>query len=525
MPGLDAATALDHAGPISSSLDTGRGVAGFLLDGRDTQTTALIFEDAQYTYGDLERAVTAIASHLCHRGCSKGDRALLVGGNSFFWVAAYLGTMRAGLVCVPLPSTVSRADLAHIIATTEPVAVCADARVMASHFDDVGHVHVVTDSPIEHPGPISLTTLDDLLGCEPSTALLPAIALTDLASLMFTSGSTGTPRGVMVSHGNIIANTESIIASLRLTSADRIMVVLPFHYCYGASLLHTHLRAGGSVVVDSRFMYVEVVLDRMVETMCTGFAGVPTHFQTLLRKSTLRQRALPCLRYVQQAGGHLVPALIDALREALRGVSVFVMYGQTEATARLSCLPPDQLDAKRGSIGKGIPGVRLTVVTEGGAPARPGEIGEIVAEGANITRGYWRADEESLLSFRDGRLHTGDLATVDEDGFIYIAGRAKDFLKCRGERIACQQIEARLLECDEIVEAAVIGVPDETLGEAVKAFVVPKRIDDALVGRLNAFWKRHLPAHLIPRQVEVLEELPKSDSGKVLKRVLRTSGM
>ncbi|HEY7190552.1 MAG TPA: AMP-binding protein [Vicinamibacterales bacterium] len=524
MRSRDVETALDDATLISSP-DNGRGVTGFLLDGRDPQTTALLFEDAEYTYADLERAVNAIANHLCQRGCSKGDRALLVGANSFFWVAAYLGTMRAGMVCVPLPPTVSRDDLAHIITTTEPVAVCADARAMASRFEDVGHVHVVTDSAIEHPGPLSLMTLDDLIECEPSTAPLPAIALSDLASLMFTSGSTGTPRGVMVSHGNIIANTESIIASVGLTAADRIMVVLPFYYCYGASLLHTHLRAGGSVVVDSRFMYVEAVLDRMVETRCTGFAGVPTHFQTLLRKSTMRQRAFPCLRYVQQAGGHLAPALIDALREALPGVSVFVMYGQTEATARLSCLPPDHLEGKRGSIGKGIPGVCLTVVTESGAPARPGEIGEIVAEGANITRGYWRADEESRLSFRDGRLHTGDLATVDEDGFIYIAGRGKDFLKCRGERIACQQIEARLLECDEIVEAAVIGVPDETLGEAVKAFVVPKRIDAALVGRLHAFWKRHLPPHLIPKQVEVLEELPKSDAGKVLKRLLRTPGM
>jgi acyl-coenzyme A synthetase/AMP-(fatty) acid ligase len=199
------------------------------------------------------------------------------------------------------------------------------------------------------------------------------------------------------------------------------------------------------------------------------------------------------------------------------------MYGQTEATARLSCLPPDQLDRKRGSIGKGIPGVCLTVVTESGAPARPGEIGEIVAEGANIARGYWRADEESQVSFRVGRLHTGDLATVDDDGFIYIAGRGKDFLKCRGERIACQQIEARLLECDEIVEAAVVGMPDETLGEAVKAYVVAKRMDEGLVSRLNAFWKRHLPPHLIPRQVEVLQSLPKSDSGKVLKRALRAT--
>jgi acyl-CoA synthetase (AMP-forming)/AMP-acid ligase II len=522
MPSLDAEPSLNESPPTSSPIDGG-GVPGFLLDGRDSQATALCFEDTQYTYGELERAVTAIAVHLRRLGCSQGDRALLIGGNSFFWVAAYLGTMRAGLVCVPLPSSTSRADLTHIVSTTEPVVLCADTRAAATHRAYVGRVHVVTDGRIERAGSRSLVALDDLVNdVESPAALLPAIELTDLASLMFTSGSTGTPRGVRVSHRNIIANTLSIIESLGLTAADRVMVVLPFSYCYGASLLHTHLRVGGSMVVDSRFMYVETVLDRMVETGCTGFAGVPTHFQTLLRKSTLPRRMCPQLRYVQQAGGHLAPELIDELRHALPGVSVFVMYGQTEATARLSCLSPEDLETKRGSIGKGIPGVRLTVATESGARARPGEIGEIVAEGENITRGYWRADEESRLSFRDGALYTGDLATVDDEGYIYIVGRAKDFLKCRGERISCQHIETRLLECREIVDAAVIGVPDDTLGEAVKVFVVPRVTDDGLIGRLNAFWKRRLPAHLIPRQVQILKELPKSDSGKVLKRVLRT---
>jgi acyl-CoA synthetase (AMP-forming)/AMP-acid ligase II len=325
----------------------------------------------------------------------------------------------------------------------------------------------------------------------------------------------------MVTHGNIIANTNSIIEYLRLSSRDRIMAVLPFQYCFGASLLHTHLRAGGSLVVDPRFMFPEKILERMRETECTGFAGVPSHYQILLRKSALKDYCFPHLRYVQQAGGHLAPALIRELREALPGTEIFVMYGQTEATARLSYMPPEMLDRKPGSIGKGVPGVKLRVIYAG-RDAAPGETGEIVAQGENITQGYWRAEEETAAVFRDGMLYTGDLATVDEDGYIFIVDRAKDFIKCGGNRVSCRQIEEKLLEFGDLLEAAVIGVPDEILGEAVKAFVVPRpgTVSD-LEPLLRQFCTRNLLPAQVPREFVFLDALPKNASGKVAKSVLR----
>jgi acyl-CoA synthetase (AMP-forming)/AMP-acid ligase II len=338
---------------------------------------------------------------------------------------------------------------------------------------------------------------------------------------MFTSGSTGKPRGVMVSHANIRANTHSINQYLGLTEKDRIMTVLPFHYCFGTSLLHTHLRVGGTLVLDPRFMYPEKVLQRMQETQCTGFAGVPSHYQVLLRKTSLRMKSFPHLRYVQQAGGHLAPAFLRELRAALPTTQIFVMYGQTEATARLSYLPPDLLERKLGSIGKGIPGVRLRVQNEAGKDVCPGEVGEIVAEGKNVTQGYWRAPAETAVSFRDNKLFTGDLATVDEDGFIFLVGRAKDFLKCGGKRISCKQLEQQLLECENLLETAVIGVPDDVLGEAVKAFVVPRPGSVAAQEQLRKFCKEHLPLQLVPREIVVVDGLPKSPAGKVLKEQLR----
>jgi len=405
-------------------------VAGFLLNGKDPERTALRLVDREHSYGDLQHAASEVSSYLLQLAGQKGDRVLLVGDNSFFWVAAYLGILRAGLVCVPLPTTISAEDLEYILQITAAKVAFLQFGFAVRNGRHFRQLHLVTDREVPNlPGLASRKVFGDILS-EPLSSNYPPspVCPDDLAALMFTSGSTGKPRGVMVSHANIMANTDSIIQYLGLTERDRIMTVLPFHYCFGTSLLHTHLRVGGSLVIDLLFMYPEKILQRMLDAECTGFAGVPSHFQILLRTSSLRKKNFPSLRYVQQAGGHLAPNFIRELQEALPQTQVFIMYGQTEATARLSYLPPEFLDTKLGSIGKGMPGVKLRVLNESGEKVRPGEVGEIVAEGKNVTRGYWRAPQESAASFRDGKLYTGDLATVDEEGFIYVVDRAKDFL-------------------------------------------------------------------------------------------------
>lgn len=500
-------------------------VADYLLNGKDAARIALCSTNEEYTYGQLRSATAQIASYLAELGCRKGDRAVLISDNSLFWVATYMGILRSGLVCVPLPSNISGADLGHVLNVTEARLCFAQNRVATKHQTLLGGLHLMTDRDIPKvAGALSQTSFSeyDSETVDGRDAYCRA-SLDDLAALMFTSGSTGTPRGVMVSHRNILANTESIIDYLGLTRDDRIMTVLPFHYCFGTSLLHTHLRVGASLELDSRFMYPEIILQRMQETECTGFAGVPSHFQILLRTSSLRRKTFPHLRYVQQAGGHLAPTFIRELREALPRTDVFVMYGQTEATARLSYLPPEFLDSKLGSIGRGIPGVVLRVLNDSGQDVRPGEIGEIVAEGENIAQGYWQAPEESARSFRGGRLYTGDLATVDEEGFVYVVDRAKDFLKCGGRRVSCKQIEDLLLQCDEFVEAAVVPIPDDVLGEAVKAFVVPCNTQsNGLEERLRTFCKTHLPLPFIPKEIVLMRTLPKNTFGKVLKQNLKS---
>lgn len=501
-------------------------VVDYLMDNQAAPAdAALLTLSGEHSYGELRRGVDAVAEFLIESGVQKGSRVLLLGENSFFWVIGYLGTIRAGCVSVPLAPGVSGEDLKFVIESCAIRWVFIHGKINHEQLLAIPpRCKMVLEAPVRLPNGFEpeCVTFKELLAPQLLRRSYPDIdEENDLAAIMFTSGSTSKPRGVMVSHRNIISNTSSIVEYLQLTEQDRIMVVLPFFYCFGTSVLHTHLRVGGSLVTDSRFMFPDKVLVRMQDTRCTGFAGVPSHYQILLRKSSLKKMEFPSLRYVQQAGGKLADALIRELREALPATKVFVMYGQTEATARLSYLPPELLDTKLGSIGKGIPGTRLRVVTEDGAPVQPGQVGEIVAEGNNITLGYLGAGGEDGVSFRNGVLYTGDLATVDDDGYIFVIDRSKDILKCGGTRSSCKAVEDVLMEFGDLVEAAVIGIPDDLQGEAVKAFVVSRTKDGSVVERLQAFCLHRLPAHLIPKQIVVLDELPKGSGGKILKPALR----
>lgn len=510
--------------PQSAMTCDPQNVAGYLLGGKHPDREALVTLDGTHTYGELTSASACVAGYLLAKGCGKGDRVVLIADNGLFWVASYLGILWAGMVCVPLPPAINPQDLEHILKTTEARFAFLQARLLAKHAENFRACNIVVDkaAPTGDGKPVVISFAQLRNDCL-NFADLHSIQKNELAALMFTSGSTGEPRGVMVSHGNIIANTDSIVDYLQLTASDRMMTVLPFHYCFGTSLLHTHLRVGARLVLDQRFMYPEVILQRMIEAECTGFAGVPSHFQILLRNSSLRSRTFPHLRHVQQAGGQLAPVFIRELKETLPNTQVFIMYGQTEATARLSYLPPELLDQKLGSVGKGIPGVKLRVVDESGKPVHPGEVGEIVATGENVTLGYWREPDETASRFRDGGLHTGDLATVDADSFIYIVDRAQDFLKCGGKRVSCRQIENQLQSFECLLEAAVLGIPDEILGEAVQAFVVARMPDcPSFHECFGKFCREHLPPQLAPKTFRIVPSLPKNSSGKVAKRNLRS---
>jgi long-chain acyl-CoA synthetase len=325
---------------------------------------------------------------------------------------------------------------------------------------------------------------------------------------------------VMVSHRNIETNTRDIVAYMGLTSADRVMVVLPFHYCFGASLLHTHLMAGGSVVLNNNFkLYPETVLQDLLQKECTGIAGVPSTYQILLRKSRFRELAFPKLKWFQQAGGKLPNPQIAEVLSSFPQVRFFLMYGQTEATARLSYLPPERLGDKLGSIGLGLPSTRLEVLKPDGTAVALGsdETGEIVASGGNITLGYWNDPSETAKFFRNGRLHTGDIARVDSEGFIFVVEREREMIKSGGNRVSAKEIEDVIAKMPEVVEVAVVGVPHELLGECIKAFVVAVPGARIQSQDIREHCRKELPLFKVPEEVFLISNMPHNGSGKILK--------
>jgi acyl-CoA synthetase (AMP-forming)/AMP-acid ligase II len=474
---------------------------------------AVLHGDRVLTYGELRRDVVRLANGLLARGHAKGDRVGLWSENSPFFVTAYLGIIRAGLVAVPFPTELTNQAFAQIVDNAGIKDVLVSRRFLNRLKSWAGQTEVNLLGELEWAGSL-----------EPAAAQLPEIdSRLDLAALMFTSGSTGAPRGVMVSHRNIECNTSDIVAYMALTPADRAMVVLPFSYCYGASLLHSHLMAGGSLVLNNEFMYPETVLQDMLQKECTGLAGVPSTFQILLRKSRFRELAFPMLRWLQQAGGKLPNSQIKEVVASFPQVRFFLMYGQTEATARLSYLPPERLADKLGSIGQGLPSTRLEVVNADGVPVRPGsdEQGEIVASGENVALGYWKDPAETSKYFRAGKLYTGDLARVDADGFIFIEDRARDLIKSGGNRVCSREVEDLIAEMPEVVEVAVIGAPHELLGEAIRAFVVAKTGSRLTPEDVQNHCRKRLPSFKVPERVLFVEAMPHSESGKVLKTKLR----
>ena len=451
------------------------------------------------TYAEFEQKLGNLASILSRRYGS-GKKILLMADNTPFFIISYLSIIRSGNTAILVETRISRSDLASIHEISSLSAALVQEKYR-SYFEnapfDIMNETILQEGndPLQPPAEIH----DD-----------------DIAVIIFTSGSTGTKKGVMLSHKNLIANTGSIIEYLGLHETDRICVVLPFFYCYGASLLHTHLRVGGSVVLNQKPFLSSVIND--IDTFrCTGFAGVPSTYQILINKTRFLQHTFPSLRYFTQAGGQLPDRYIRILAGQFPEKKVFVMYGATEATARLSYLPPELVLTKMGSIGKGIPGVTLAVINQDMQAVKPSETGEIVAKGDNIMKGYYNDPEGTQAVLRNGWLYTGDLATVDDEGFIYVVGRSKNIIKSGGYRISPNEIEKEILSCEQFRACVVFGIPDDIMGEAVVAVIqAPDSLDQQDLRReILAHCNRKLPSYKVPKKIFFLEDFPLNSSNKL----------
>lgn len=479
------------------------------------------------TYGEIELEANVLATYLVNLGLEPGDRVALLLENSSAYVSAHFAVLKAGGVEVSLNTDLTAGSLHHLLGDCDARVLIIAAKFLRRYAELTGclpalrHVIVEGGLPEERAGHdgVHFHDLSAILRGTSGRVSVRRIDL-DLASIVYTSGSTGKPKGVMLSHLNLVSNTRSIVEYLGLVDTDRMLVVLPFHYIYGRSLLYSHFLSCSAVVIDNRFAYPMTVLNTMQRLQATGFAGVPSTFSILLRKTDVKARTFPSLRFVTQAGGGMPATLQTEVAETFHPARVFIMYGSTEAAPRLTFLDPEALPRKRGSIGKAIPNVEVFVAAADGCRTPRGTEGEIAARGSNIMIGYWKDPEGTAEVLRHGLYFTGDLGYEDEEGYLFLTGRARDIMKSGGHRVTAKEIEDTILQIPGVLETAVIAVPDEILGEAIKAFVVPidsttneKAIRNALAARL--------PSFKLPKFIELRSALPRSESGKVLKCLLR----
>lgn len=467
----------------------------FILGNKQTITFNELYDQSSKLAGFLSETV------------GQEQNIILISQNNNFFLVCYVGIMMSGNVCVPLDPAIEQQNFEYIIKKTEADICFVETRVLSRIT--TRKIKTLTENNL-----LQLTANQNPFSIpEKFDANLPA-------QIIFTSGSTGLPKGVVLSHKNIIANTDSILKYLRLTENDTIETVLPFFYCYGLSLLHTHLRVGGSMVLNNNFILIGSVLNDINKYNCTGFAGVPSHFQILLRKSEkFKTTDFQSLRYVTQAGGKLHKVFIEEFINAFPEIEFFVMYGQTEATARLSYLDPKKLKSKLGSIGKGIPDVQLKVVTPEGKEVQPDETGEIIAKGDNIMLGYYKEPEMTEAAFQNGWLYTGDIGTVDSEGYIYLTARNKEFIKIGGKRVSPKEIEEVIVSFPQVVDCTIEPIQDDTTGDAVKAIVVIEKgsKNNITAEQLKSYCAGKLAMYKVPKYIEFTEKLNINSAGKKVK--------
>lgn len=479
---------------MSRSFDDNFGAHLFArLSGRSCLIDAAT--DHSIAAAEMRDRIGRFAAAFTAAGLTTGDRVMVGCNISPASTLAYLGALYAGLIVVPVNERGIAASGEQIYKATGARAIWTE-KITGDWLRRSGIRYIEGDGR-------------QMEGGLPSPARRVA---DDLAALMPTSGSTGRPRLVKITQGNLLANTGAISRSQHLRDDERALLVMPINYCFGASVMHTHLWQGGSVVYDSRFMFPDKVLRSIDRYRCTTFAGVPTVYNILLQRSNIASMPLPGLRRFLQAGGALSPDRIRRARTLLPHVDFYVMYGQTEATSRIACLPPARLDEKLGSVGLPLDNLRVRIADENGNDVARGETGEIWVQGESISPGYLDEPEETAGKFRDGWLATGDIASRDEDGYLWIAGRKSEFVKMRGIRVSLAEIEARVESAPGIAECAAAIVSHPEAGESVALYVVADEIPPD-----PAVMRRTLPADWTVDSVIFVPELPRNPHGKLLR--------
>ncbi|GAC1601708.1 MAG: class I adenylate-forming enzyme family protein [Polyangiales bacterium] len=491
---------------------------------------ALVCQKRRHTYAEIDAESNALANALLRQGVERGDRVMVFADNTFETVVAFWAALKANAV-VAIVNPLTKADkLAYLLNDCRASALITDAHlapVFAEAASKSGHLRTTIVSGAYEPARLAglraVVSWEDAVSKRRGEPAPPRKNLdVDLAAIIYTSGSTGEPKGVMLTHRNMLTAATSISSYLENVEDDVILGLLPLAFDYGLYQMIMAFRLGARLVLERSFTYPAQVLQTVVQEGVSGFPGVPTIFAILAEMKTLKDYDFSKIRYVTNTAAALPLKHITMLRELFPKARVYSMYGLTECK-RCTYLPYQDVDRKPASVGIAIPNTELWIIDEDGRRVPPNQVGELVIRGATVMKGYWEKPEATAKKLKPGPLpgemvlHTGDFCKLDDEGYLYFVGRMDDIIKSRGEKVAPKEIENVIVNIPGIKEVAVIGVPDDILGQAVKAFIVLENGVTLTDKELRRECQHRLENFMVPQLFEFVPDLPKTNTGKIKK--------
>lgn len=468
-----------------------------------------VTEDRCWTYDEVCQYTGKLTDFLLKKGVRENDKVILYIENSVEYVISFFAVLKAGAVVIPITTTSTKAWIEDIVSESDAALILTSSKLLQK----IENVSYIASDKIMV---VDLDKIADLENCQ----CLEQYKNNEVAMFIYTSGTTSKSKGVMLSHKNLITNTESILSYLKLGCNDKILATLPFTYSYGNSILLTHTRAGASMHICKQENYIQVVLSLLEQGDYTGFSTVGSYIKLLVSQKNFTRETLEKLRYITLAGEQSSKESVLQIHEMLPELKIYIMYGQTEASARISYLEPDRLVEKCGSVGKGIKGVTIKIVNEDRKEAEPYEKGEIIVQGDNIMLGYWKRPEETEEVLKDNWLYTNDIGYMDLEGYLYVVGRKNDIIKYLGHRISPLEIENYINKSENIAESAVVDWHDKDDNVKIVAFVVLKTKGDD-VSYLKKDLRKVLPVFKVPSAFYIVEELPRTSNGKIKRKDLK----
>lgn len=482
--------------------------------------TALVHLDKRFTYRELDLMSNRLSNTLLSVGVERGDRVVVFMDNSIEAIISIFAILKAGAAFVVINHTTKSEKLNHILNNSRAnVILTQDSRADVLRNVNSTYLKTIIMSGSNN-GLLSSLSFEDIISSGNDKALKTKCIDLDLASIIYTSGSTGQPKGVVLTHLNMVSAAHSITTYLENNENDVIMNMLPLSFDYGLYQILMGFKIGGTIILEKSFTYPYQIIQTIIKEKVTGLPGVPTIFTLLLQMKDIFTYDFSSIRYITNTAAALPVSHIKRLRELFPKARLYSMYGLTECK-RVSYLPPDELDRKPTSVGKGMPNEEVYIINEKGEQAAPGEVGELVVRGSNVMLGYWEMPEETAKCLKNGKyphekvLYTGDLFKMDEEGYLYFIARKDNIIKCKGEKVSPKEIENVLYSLDGILEAAVVGVPDEIFGQAIKAYVALEKESRLTDKDILRYCSQHLENLMIPKYVEIKESLPKTKTGKI----------